>query len=455
MCSTKQHHNPLGLKVVGSVCDAVQTNRAAVNKLRTNLTRDTVIEYTIRDSKIIHIYDPPHLIKSLRNNLLTKNLTHIVAIENFEKREERIKYDKKDLTERVASWTDVKDFYDYSRKSTQRLIPKVYDEHIKPAQLKMKVSIATQVFSRSYGRAMQICSDKKQLPRDFTGTANILHFFNDVFDSLNGGGEPKENSLIGSINESSYHFEFWDYAVEMIKKMKFADLNGRKDTSKVLSDYITTIKGISELATRMLQIIDTVAIRRTTQDALENFFGGVRNVIYSPSVREFRGAYSSMIVNNLCLKNSIYSNCEPDEGTPLLRNMNLLLSSSQLQKGSNVGGITLENDEVEQHDTTDTTHIVEYENSPFANEALDYVAGDISKKLLKNTKCAACRIQIEVDAYPSESFLKCLKALMVRGEKELPAVCMENKLKERFGRGKQSNANYSSSHRHYQFVVFL
>lgn len=170
----------------------------------------------------------------------------------------------------------------------------------------------------------------------------------------------------------------------MIKKMKFADLNGRKDSSKVLSDYIVTIKGLFELTRKMLKIQDTVAIRRMTQDALENFFGGIRSVIYSSSVREFRGAYGSMIVNNLCLKHSIYSNCEEDDGRSLLRNFNLLLSSVPPQSGNRVEGITIDNDEEESRESTESTYEAEIENLPFiTNEALNYLAGDVCKKLLK------------------------------------------------------------------------
>lgn len=316
----------------------------------------------------------------LRNNLLVKDLTHAVAVIDFENQKERVKYDNEDTTERIA--------FDFGRKSTQILLPKIHDEHIKPTKLKMKVNIATQVFSRSYGRAMQVCSDNKQLSRDFTGTANILHFFNDVFDSLNEGGPPIKNSLNGSINETSDHFVFWEYAIEMIKKMKFADLNGRKDSSKVLSDYIVTIKGLSELTRTMLIIQDTIALRRTTQDALENYFGGIRSSIYSPSVREFRGAYGSMMVNNLCLQHSIYSNCEEDGGRPLLRNFNLLLSSTQPQTSKQAEGITIEKCEEESGEPSN----VEIENLPFiTNEGLDYVSVDVCKKLLKCVKCANCR----------------------------------------------------------------
>lgn len=405
-----------------------------MNKLRAKLISNSVIEYTIRDSKIIHLFDPPHLLKSLRNNMLLKDLKHFVSIKAFEDQKARVKYDTEQSVERVASWTDVKDFYDFSRKSSQMLLPKIHDEHIKPAKLKMKVCIATQVFSRSFGRAMQVCSNKKLLLRDFTGTANILHFFNDVFDSLNGGGIPKEKSLTGSINEMSDHFDFWDYAVEMLKKMKFTDLNGRKDSSKVLSDYIVTIKGLSAITRAMLKITDTVAIRRMTQDALENFFGGIRSVIYSPTVREFRGAYGTSMVNNLCLRHSIYSNCEADNGSPLLKNLNLLLSSTQLPNGSIVGGISIQKDDRAFNDATKSD---DCENLPFVtNEALDYVAGDICKKLLKNINCAGCRNKIEVEsAYPTESFVKCFKKLMIHGERELPTMCMENKLKQRFGQG--------------------
>lgn len=433
----------------------MQTNRSAVNKLRSTLTKDEIIEYTIRGSKIIHVYDPPHLLKSLRNNLLVKNLKHIVACsnedDNFQQRKERTEYDKIDPKERTASWTDVKDFYDYTRKCSQRLLPKIGDEHIKPVKRKMKVDVAAQVFSRSHGRAMRICSDKQKLSRDFTGTADILCFFNDVFDSLNGGGAPKQNTLLGSINESSYHFEFWEYAVEMIKKMEFETNNGKTDASFVLSDYIVTIKGLSELTRRMLKVTDTVSLRRTTQDALENFFGGIRSVIYSPSVREFRGAYASMVVNNLCGKHSIDSNCEADDGVPLLQNFYVILTSTPMTGDDSTGGITAEKENCEEFKESDYNNECKSLMFP-ASEALDYAAGDVCQKLLKNMKCVTCRNIIESNteqdnggqprngflSHPSESFLKCFKTLVIHGNKILPTVCMYRQLQERFRRGKSS-----------------
>ncbi|KAJ8979994.1 hypothetical protein NQ317_016657, partial [Molorchus minor] len=69
----------IGLKIVATVSDQGATNQAAVNYLM----KHSVPQYTqytgrkfyfVQNKKIIHIYDPPHLLKGIRNNLLTKNL---------------------------------------------------------------------------------------------------------------------------------------------------------------------------------------------------------------------------------------------------------------------------------------------------------------------------------------------------------------------------------------------
>lgn len=123
------------------------------------------------------------------------------------------------------------------------------------------------------------------------------------------------------------------------------------------------------------------------------------------------------------------------------------------------GGITIEKDEHEDKDEEEShqsSHVIESVNLPFTmDESLNYAAGDVCKKLLKNVNCRVCRVQIEVEgsrengdegqhdidlAYPSESFLKYFKALTIHGEQELPTVCMESNLKKCFGRGKSSSA---------------
>lgn len=71
-----------GLKVVATICDQSSLNVSAINKLL-NETKKEYSEngkeynqnfFESNSQKIFPIYDPPHLIKGIRNNLLTINL---------------------------------------------------------------------------------------------------------------------------------------------------------------------------------------------------------------------------------------------------------------------------------------------------------------------------------------------------------------------------------------------
>lgn len=68
------------------------------------------------------IYDPPHLIKGLRNNFLTKNIL-------FEKK--------------ISKWNDIVEVYKTDCSHAQmRLLHKLNDEHVIPEKIKkMKVSM--------------------------------------------------------------------------------------------------------------------------------------------------------------------------------------------------------------------------------------------------------------------------------------------------------------------------
>lgn len=137
-----------GLIVISTVCDQAPSNVAAIN----NLIRETNIKYLktekencifeINNKEIIPIFDVPHLLKGLRNNLLTKDLHFIHENKN-----------------KIASWKHVIQFYELDKEQStegDRLIPKLTDAHIYPDKIKkMKVSVAAQVFSQRVGAIMK------------------------------------------------------------------------------------------------------------------------------------------------------------------------------------------------------------------------------------------------------------------------------------------------------------
>lgn len=133
-----------GLHIVATICDQGVTNLAAINRL----LEETKAKYLrnnedynggffeVRNVAIVPLFDPPHLIKGVRNNLITKNLKF-----------------KMDGKERLAKWCHIEDLF--QRGPSYRgikLLHKLTAEHVVPSMIpKMRVKHCTQVFSKSVG----------------------------------------------------------------------------------------------------------------------------------------------------------------------------------------------------------------------------------------------------------------------------------------------------------------
>lgn len=140
-----------GLKVVATVCDQGATNVAAINKLKeetNNYCMRQQIEnryfgFLIEDVEIVPVFDPPHLLKCVRNNLMTKDVTFIYRGENHR-----------------ASWRHIKTLYEFDKNNEVnglRSLPSLRDEHIYPEKMhKMKVKLAAQVFSQRVASILRL-----------------------------------------------------------------------------------------------------------------------------------------------------------------------------------------------------------------------------------------------------------------------------------------------------------
>ena len=77
--------------------------------------------------KILYIFDPPHIIKAIRNNLMNYNFQ---------------------FDEKVACWNDLTALYKIDSKNAIRSCPKLTSRHMSPnGFMKIKVKLATQVLS--------------------------------------------------------------------------------------------------------------------------------------------------------------------------------------------------------------------------------------------------------------------------------------------------------------------
>lgn len=455
--------------MIGSVCDAVSTNRAAVNKLmgvkRQRNTTGELLEYSINGDKIWHYFDPPHLIKSVRNNLLLKNLTHTVSFNETKFRSNgTISWNEKNKQQRTASWNDVRDFFVFNNKELEsglfNLIPKITDEHINPVRRKMKVSLATQVFSGTYGRNMYLCWKRKQFSNNCIGTAALLLFFNELFDSVNGDDVPIPDKLIGCLTATSKHFTFWEYAIQMLDTMKFsANLkSGKPNLSQVCKHWISSLKGLRRISEHLLELgFKTVALRRFNQDGLENHFFKIRNNCGSnprPNARDFRNSYTTSIVNNrLSISTSLHANCEADNDQYMIQSLQTLFSQpSDSHTESKKSTDDSKHVNLEVKSTSKNKMEASLVSFP-EDEALNCVSGKICKQLLQKMKCDACTVTVvatttkkqkivEHDVMrkqsspdeivlPKVEFINGIKTIVSEIKKKLPLLCAEKNLMQK------------------------
>lgn len=149
------------MKIVATISDQGSANVGAI-KILNQETRsycikndlpydDQFYEIELENNerlKLVHIYDVPHLIKCIRNNLITKNL--VFTIDNDVK---------------CAKWSHLVDLYNEDNAIPDcKMLPRLTDQHIIPDKiLKMKVKNATQVFSQRVSSTMNFLACKNDV----------------------------------------------------------------------------------------------------------------------------------------------------------------------------------------------------------------------------------------------------------------------------------------------------
>lgn len=134
---------------MATISDQGRENEGAINILKNETRayytknnieyRDDTYEVEITNDgkteriKIVHLFDVPHLMKCIRNNLLTKDLNFTI-----------------DDTKGTAKWDHLIQLYRADGDiPDSKMLPRLSDSHIIPHKIaKIKVKCATQVFSQ-------------------------------------------------------------------------------------------------------------------------------------------------------------------------------------------------------------------------------------------------------------------------------------------------------------------
>ncbi|CAI6374112.1 unnamed protein product [Macrosiphum euphorbiae] len=306
-----------GLNIISSICDQGATNTAAINILM----NDTKARYLRKNEsfygdfyeiecesdvvKIFHLYDTPHLLKGIRNNLLTKNVIFNVD------------------GEKLAQWSDILKLYELdSNIEDVKMLPRLTRQHVIPTEIpKMKVRNAAQVFSQRVSSIMAFLATQNILGDTAGDTAKFCLFFDKLFDSVNGNFDKVVDGKIyrtGVKKNSPYH-KLWEESLKVLSTMKFVNPSTNKPCTPqppTLKNWIKTIRSFQNIFKTLNDNgIKVLLPRHLNQDALENLFGAIRALGYrnnNPTCEMFASAYKTLLLNNLMSAHSPGSNCEED-----------------------------------------------------------------------------------------------------------------------------------------------
>ena len=189
-----------------------------------------------------------------------------------------------------------------------RLAPKLSEKHVHPPPIwgKIKVKLATQVFSHSVSSAMKTYEAVNDLPPSAKQTALFCEFMNSIFDVLNSNTQFSLSPLKTALNPSSnsHSYEFIEKAICWLQSWKICDKKG-----EIINHRFRFPEGLC-LALRVAMLLSHelahnygftyFMTRRMCTDSLEGFFciirskGGFNSY---PTCYGFQCAFKQAVMN--------------------------------------------------------------------------------------------------------------------------------------------------------------
>lgn len=296
----------IGIRIIALTFDGLIANLRTCNLLGASLDVDGDFRPYILDPldshKIYIIFDPPHMVKLIRNCIgQNKTLYH----ENGSK----IEWKFFEALEEIRTKCDI-------------VTHKLTKKHILFTKNIMNVALAVQTLSESVARSMENFANHPQTKAIFEGsipTADFARRMDNLYNVFNS-----KPTSIGSIFKAPIKndtkdtiFAFLDDTVNYIRALKLSPDGRSIIFSKRKTGFIGFLVNIHNYKEMYLEYGETEKVvsfstRCLNQDPLENFFGRIRTCHLgsnnNPTVDQFISAYRKILVSTE-LKCSAFANC--------------------------------------------------------------------------------------------------------------------------------------------------
>lgn len=239
--------------------------------------------FFIKNRKIFCIIDALHLLKSLRN--------HLMSIDFY-------------FHGSVAKYEHILQFYESEKNKILRLAPKLTESHIKPTIFeKIQVRFATELLSHTVATAISCYIDFQAIHESAKDTVKFIKLINDLFDILNSSTVHStceyQQAFCGSVTQITFMNEM----LQFFKTLRLINSTTGRDvtsTAKFITGYQITITSILQLFDDLrVEGYNNLLTRRLNQDVTDIFFGQVRNKRKKPTSRQFVSAFRKIFFSNI------------------------------------------------------------------------------------------------------------------------------------------------------------
>ena len=363
-----------GYIVKAVICDMGSTNQKLM-KDEDILVSEEKPYFFFQNEKIFVFFDPPHLLKCMRNNLSA----HDFAMKKTKNDQDT----ETDVESENVSWRYITQLYgiESGKPVSLRAAPKLTKKHVElGAFMKMKVKRASQVFSQSVYAALMSYVCSKELPTAAIPTASFVKQMDILFDIFNSSSKYDKKIFRKALYDGSPSLDFLREALKWLDTIEVLGVKSQPPSIKGWKQSINALLGMwHELG--QVEGISYLCVRKVSQDCLENCFSRIRGkggFCMFPDVEKFRQAYKFILLKS-CLSNSKLSNCENDSNSMLIDIFNVPVSPSFVENCEPVSPVTLNHPLPELYMGTGQSSVVLY------------VAGYVAHKLLKNHYCVTCK----------------------------------------------------------------
>ena len=182
------------------LCDQGPNNRCFLQKLQNVSTESPYI--VTNKKKVFVVFDPPHLLKNVRNN--------------FKKRNYKYGYVE-------VKWECIVDFYNMDKRISEniRMTPKLTDKHITvPPFSTIWMNLAAQTLSHSVAADINTLCALKCLPGDASATAEFIETFDQLFNAFNSASLKSSHKHKNALSENSGYIPFLNNCLRYLSKLK-------------------------------------------------------------------------------------------------------------------------------------------------------------------------------------------------------------------------------------------